>query len=781
VKDAPKGTAFSVVLGGPSPELITGTPLTHRADVIEVLDNLRPVEGPFRAHDALGMASLSLAEGGGGAKDLLVFTDSQRVGWRFDSPAAWESLGDAWEGMPQKPRLLLRSFELPELVRNAALSELDFSREVVGTDRDLLITVKVENTGTETITPGRVLLEAEGAELEPQAVGQLLPGQEETLQFSHRFTTPGAQVVRVRLEGEDDLAGDNALERALVVRERLPVLLVDGNPSGAFFDRASGYTALALAPTQALLRGGGEKGKFLMDPEVIPASGVASAELENQGIIVLADVSRLPGGVAERLAEFVASGGGLLVLGGEHVEAAFYNDWRGSDGLLMPAALETVRVPEEPVYPASTTFDHEALRLFKGPAGADMEAAVVKAYVASGELREGAIPAARFSDGSLFMATKNYGQGRVMQVMTGFDGRLGNLPVRQSFVPMVHELVTWLGGGRELDLNVAASWNPSLQLAGGQGLLGKYYYRRSQTKRELRLERVDANINFNWNQERVSKKVPNDKYVIEWTGSLVVPSEGGYRFEAEADDRLKMSLDGRVVCETEQRQQRISETVELEPGRAYPLEITYEEESGEAFVRLFWTRPDGKREIVPTSALVATTSDEGEEELAELQATDPRGQLREASLVLGRRGKTLEVAGTAVPGAYLVELEEEIASELSLPTTGLPLVVERDARESRLTKFVADDLVLMRREADVVETGSMQDVLAILSGKGFGKELWKILAVAGFILLLLETALARWVSGSRKMSEEVRVDFESSGAPPVEFMQELEKVKGGKA
>ena len=52
VKRAPRGTAFSVILGGPAPEQMSGTPLTHRADVIEVLESLRPVGGPFRAHDA---------------------------------------------------------------------------------------------------------------------------------------------------------------------------------------------------------------------------------------------------------------------------------------------------------------------------------------------------------------------------------------------------------------------------------------------------------------------------------------------------------------------------------------------------------------------------------------------------------------------------------------------------------------------------------------------------------------------------------------------------------
>jgi len=135
VKEAPKGTAFSVVLGGPAPELKTGTPLTHRADVLEVLESLEPVGGPFRAHDALGVATLSLAEGRGSSKDLIVFTDQQRVGWNLESATSWGNLGEAWEGLPSgaKPRLLLRTFASPEEIRNVAVTEIALSREVVGT------------------------------------------------------------------------------------------------------------------------------------------------------------------------------------------------------------------------------------------------------------------------------------------------------------------------------------------------------------------------------------------------------------------------------------------------------------------------------------------------------------------------------------------------------------------------------------------------------------------------------------------------------------------------
>ena len=59
------------------------------------------------------------------------------------------------------------------------------------------------------------------------------------------------------------------------------------------------------------------------------------------------------------------------------------------------------------------------------------------------------------------------------------------------------------------------------------------------------------------------------------------------------------------------------------------------------------------------------------------------------------------------------------------------------------------------------------------SGKGFGKELWKFLAVAAFFLLLLEVALARWISKSRRTAEDVKVEFEEKSGPDPGMLEKI--------
>ncbi|MGB1128868.1 MAG: BatA domain-containing protein, partial [Haloferula sp.] len=481
VREAPRGTAFSVVLGGPAPQAVTAAPLTHRADVLGVLDQLMPVGGTFRAHEALGMATLGLAEGNNASKEIVVFTDSQRHGWRLENPGAWDSLESAWDALPIKPKLVLRDFGEPQSFRNLALTDLGFSRAVVGTDRPVSVRVSIQNSGAEPVTPGSVVLTVNGEELGEEAVGLLVPGQTETLVFRHQFEEPGPSVVEARVAVKDDLSVDDAIQRVVVVRETLSVLLVDGNRSGDFFERASGYMALALAPGNVRGDGPGETG-YLMDPEVMPAGQVSDEDLAGRDVIVLADVPRLPAALATAISRRVADGAGLMVLAGPKVEPDFYNAWEGASGPVLPMALGEERVSDEGVSPASSTFIHEALHLFRE--GSDLDASLIHRWRETGESVSGGAPGASMKNGDVLLASRNYGNGRSLLLTCALDARAGDLPAKRSFVPLVHELVTWVAGGG-VALNVESSWNPRVMLGESRGGLTGRYFRRKQNEPEL--------------------------------------------------------------------------------------------------------------------------------------------------------------------------------------------------------------------------------------------------------------------------------------------------------
>lgn len=774
VKDAPRGTAFSVIVGGPAPDPVTGAPLTHRADVIEVLEQLEPVGGPFRAHDALGVGLLTLAEGYHAAKEVIVYTDGQRLGWRFDSPSAWSSFGEAIDGLPSPPKLLVRTFQPPDALRNVAISNISMSREVVGTDRPATISVTVENTGTEAVTPEPLRVSVEDELLPEVGLGQLAPGQEETVEIRHQFKRPGPTVLEARLDSNDDLPGDDVWEHVVNVKRRLPVLLVDGNPSGSFFERAAGFTALALAPSAALIAGREPESNYLMEPKVVVAPDIKKVDdLEDYRVIVLADVARLPAATAHRIASYVTNGGGLLIVAGPRVNETFYNTWQGSDGPLAPVELAALVDDEEGLNPASATFDHETLVHFEAGTGTDLGEALIKGYRKVPSVRKGTSVAGRLSNGEPFLAARNYGRGRILMATTAFDSRTGNLTTRRSFVPFVHEMVTWLAGAAEVSLNIDASWSPSLALPGGGGLMATYY-RSTDSRRGIATERVDPGINFDWGRKAPYVGMNRDGFRIHWKGHLVPPVTGEYRFRLEVDDKATLSLNSEEFLKAQGNSN--SQAIKLTAGVPVPIEIEFREEYSDAYIRFKWVVPGRDLVLVPARVLIPVVGDDEDAIIAESVAVDPRGASRKVELSIGRRGRLLELEGAAVPGLYQVTVPDQIQKELPEFSDGeVPLVVRRDVRESRLTSFEDDDRDLMRKHIDVVEVRTVADLLAILEGKGFGKELWRFLAVAAFFLLLLEVALARWISKSRRSAEEVKVEFEDRGGPDAAFLEKMKK------
>ncbi|GHC47023.1 PA14 domain-containing protein [Roseibacillus persicicus] len=746
VREAPRGTAFTVVLGGPAPEAVTAEPLTHRADVLGVLDKLAVVGGSFRAHEALGMATLALAEGRNGRKEIIVWTDDQRHGWRLENPNAWKSLADAWEALPAPPKLIVRNLAHPKAYHNVAVEELSFSRALVGTDRPVTISHTVANRGSEPVTPGRLKLKVGGRAIAERSVGLLMPGQRERFDFSHRFASSGPISVEASLDAADDLLEDNRLSRVLIVRKGVRVLIVDGNPSAGFFERAGGYLALALAPS---------KDRNLMDPEVIPITRLLADSVADRDVIILADVARLPGPIADALANAVNAGTGLMVVAGPRSESAFYNSWRSGEEAVLPALLEEGQGDLQGVSPAPATFAHESLQHFREQG--DLSKSVFHRWCEVGELGDRAVLGASLANGEPWLISQSLGQGRCLLVTTLFDSRAGNLPAKSSFVPLVHELVTWLGGSGA-DLNVEASWSPRFRLAPASGGLKGRYFRRSDS--EAVMTRVDPVIDFDWGSGSPDQTLPGDQFKVRWEGEIVAPRSGKYRLRCEVDDDLRLQIGRNFRAQSTTGARQLGEC-ELVAGERTPILIEYGEDGGEAFLRLYWTPPGGEEQIIPASAFRNNIASNGEE----LGAVDPRGKARLGTVHTSSKGQELAIQGSAVPGLYQVEVDEW--GEKWFPGwegTSLPVAVTADPEESAFVPFEKDDFRLMRAHTDVVLPPSSADTLAVLQGKGFGRGIWRWLAIAAFLFFLLESALARWVSKSRRAGEEVRVEFGESPA-----------------
>lgn len=445
-------SAFSIIAAGPSPVVRNPSPWSDRSKLSEILGTLAPSEGHMGGYDATLAAVRALAAGEHESKQIVVLTDGQNLGWQIGSPASWDIVAGEAADLPYRPALIVRALPVPKSFRNLAVTGIRLSREVVGVDREVDIVVSLRNTGTEAVTPQEIQLRLGSETLTDRSLGQLTPGVEGTATFKHQFARAGAQALTAVAVLDDDLDQDNRFSTAVTVIDHLNVLIIDGDPAPSFFDRASAFIELALAPGML-----GDQ-NYLIEPTVVPAPQILNVQsFDAYQAVILADVPRLPAQIATRLEDYVRAGGGLLIAPGRRALPDFYNRW-----LAAPAQLrQAITTDAAALVPAPdlASFTHPALRRVAAPGSGDLASAALENYWQLEASAPGAIIAATLDNGAPFIASLALGSGKVVMTCCSLDTKSGNLATRQSFLPLVHEIIYHIANpdGLQLNLDPAAT------------------------------------------------------------------------------------------------------------------------------------------------------------------------------------------------------------------------------------------------------------------------------------------------------------------------------------
>ncbi len=464
IEAARPGDAWTLILGGPVPQPLVRRPTSDRRELLRALGSqeCRPTGGIMATLEALNLAAGLLAEGPNAAKTVVIFTDGHATGWNPQAGTRWQFVAAGFKALPSPPRVVCRRLPLPTSFRNALVSDLHLARDVVGTDRPVTVEVTILNAGDVPLQPAAVELWVDGQRVDQATlVKDLLPHSAEVLHFDHGFDTPGYHVLTARLAVEDDLAADNSLARVVHVLDRLPVLLVEGASTERFFFRkTSSLIRSALTPREAARDTDPSLPEipFLVNPTIVEASGVAAlTDLTPYRVVILADVPRLPAAVADRLAAFVKSGGGLLIAPGARADRGFYNAWLAPSGESMaPAQLVERVVPSDPLRLDLKSFTHPALRLVAQPDQSDARLGLISAYWRM--TVDPSSPPARiggqFDSKEPWLVERQLGKGCVLMTPMAFDRRDSNLSSLKCFVPLVHEMVYFLAAPAMVDCNI---------------------------------------------------------------------------------------------------------------------------------------------------------------------------------------------------------------------------------------------------------------------------------------------------------------------------------------
>ena len=264
------------------------------------------------------------------------------------------------------------------------------------------------------------------------------------------------------------------------------------------------------------------------------------------------------------------------------------------------------------------------------------------------------------------------------------------------------------------------------------GLLGRYFGNDSWDGQPA-LQRIDPVLATYFHNTPLPRP-----YTVEWSGKLAINQAGVYRFGLECIGDTWLFVDKQPVLEThEENSYQESAGVPLEAG-FHDIRIRFADRYNFSHINLYWVRPSGERQIVPTqslfppqgsypkAAISATTAQTTDRESGQLLPTVQKplaiweGKGRSGIPFLDPRGVAVDKAGNVyvadTGNARIVKLNGtgEVVKAWGGPGTGddqfeEPVAVAVDGQNNvwvldsapgSLKKFTADGVLLSKWEGD---------------------------------------------------------------------------------
>jgi hypothetical protein len=170
-----------------------------------------------------------------------------------------------------------------------------------------------------------------------------------------------------------------------------------------------------------------------------------------------------------------------------------------------------------------------------------------------------------------------------------------------------------------------------------QGLLATYY--RNPDLSGETLTRVDAELNFNWQDRDPAAGFPRTNFSVRWTGQLLADYSQDYTLYALSDEPMRVWIDNRllIIPSAQFYLTETKETVPLLAGERHDIRVEGQSTSATATFRLMWSSASTSKAVIPSTHLFpsargasrATSSDQNEK-------LPPGVLLRNGSFLAGR-------------------------------------------------------------------------------------------------------------------------------------------------
>ena len=346
-----------------------------------------------------------------GRREIYLITDLQQAGltgtagWRIPEPILVE-VKDVGEGVP-----------------NLFVEEVRLERNVFADQYPHPILVRVGASHPQDVS-GEAQLFIQGEMVDRKAF-QIGSEGATNVTFKPFQLNEGISRGRILIQPSDGIPADNVYHFVVERQEPRQVLVLGTRKESAL------YLEKALSSGNNL--------PFTVKFSTPP--GPAQIEPEQVPVVVMNDLEQLPD--PARFQTYLAKGGGLIVVLGNHVRSLSYNrDWQA----LLPAELTDrffVRKKNKPFTSITeANWEHPIFSIFQDVHKAGIVSTQFYGYWQLSP-KSGSLVLARFSEGAPVMVERSAGKGRVMLFASSLDAIWTDFPLRSAYVPFWYRSVQY--------------------------------------------------------------------------------------------------------------------------------------------------------------------------------------------------------------------------------------------------------------------------------------------------------------------------------------------------
>jgi len=439
------GDVVTLVAAGQETRPVLQAPTPDLGRARAALDALAP---PAGIADMGAAIELALSQFGAQASGvtLAIISDLADNGFRTLRPTSLDPPPD------------VRLIDAAERDEVAALGNLAIEGVTIeaggGSAAERRFKVVVRNFGATPVAGRTVELVLNGAVTQRGTIDVAGRAAQEKV-YTHEFASPGVYQGEVRLASASG-DGYTADDRAFFTLEVVPgvrLLAVDGDVRATPYEDELYFAERALQTVP--------KGDATIVLRVASPDEFAEPALELRGFdaVLLANVGTLADAAIAKLAEFVRSGGGLLITLGDKVR---FEQANVTFAKLLPAALRDLHLTADPGAgspPLGITgidWDHPIMQGFGNLIAESLSASRTVGYFnldVGAERRTRVI--LRFDNGAPALLEARRAGGRVLLLTTSIDVDYTDLPLRSAYPALLQRTVRYLanaveGGARGL-------------------------------------------------------------------------------------------------------------------------------------------------------------------------------------------------------------------------------------------------------------------------------------------------------------------------------------------